>query len=68
MKFDTRELAVGRARDGRRPRRRFAAAALATMVATLDDVNFPLSRTLQFRDANLEVVSLVNPPRRISTA
>jgi S1-C subfamily serine protease len=31
-------------------------------VASLDPVLFPLSRTLQFRDANLETVSLVNGP------
>ncbi len=31
-------------------------------VATIGPVGFPLSRTLQFRDANLEVISLVNGP------
>ena len=36
--------------------------SLATSVASLEPVAFPLSRTLQFRDSNLEVVSLVNPP------
>jgi S1-C subfamily serine protease len=36
--------------------------SIATTVASIDDVNFPLSRTLQFREANLEVVSLVNAP------
>ena len=36
--------------------------SLATKVASVDDVSFPLSRTLQFREANLEVASLVNPP------
>ena len=36
--------------------------SLATSVASIEPVAFPLSRTLQFRDANLEVVSLVNPP------
>jgi len=62
VKFDTRELepgepvtVVGLAGDSR-------LRSLATYVATMDDVTFPLSRTLQFRDANLEVVSLVNPP------
>jgi S1-C subfamily serine protease len=61
-KFDTRELqpgepvtVVGLAGDSR-------LRSLSTNVATVDDVNFPLSRTLQFRDANLEVVSLVNSP------
>ncbi len=62
VKFDTRELeagepvtVVGLAGDSR-------LRSLATYVATMDDVSFPLSRTLQFRDANLEVVSLVNSP------
>jgi S1-C subfamily serine protease len=31
-------------------------------VASIGPVAFPLSRTLQFRDANLEIVSLVNGP------
>jgi len=61
-KFDPRELepgepvtVVGLGADSR-------LRSLATFVATVDDVNFPQSRTLQFRDANLEVVSLVNAP------
>ncbi len=62
VKFDPRELEPGEAVTvvglGGDSRLR----SLATYVATLDDVNFPLSRTLQFRDANLEVVSLVNAP------
>jgi S1-C subfamily serine protease len=33
-----------------------------TEVAGVDPVAFPLSRTLRFRDSNLEVVTLVNPP------
>ncbi len=33
-----------------------------TQVASVDAVAFPLSRTLRFRDSNLEVVSLVNAP------
>lgn len=36
--------------------------SIATTVASIDDVDFPLSRTLQFREANLEVASLVNAP------
>jgi pro-apoptotic serine protease NMA111 len=36
--------------------------SLATTVASVDDVSFPLSRTLQFREANLEVATLVNGP------
>jgi S1-C subfamily serine protease len=31
-------------------------------VASVDPVEFPLSRTLRFRDANLETISLVNGP------
>ena len=33
-----------------------------TQVASIDVVAFPLSRTLRFRDSNLEVVNLVNAP------
>jgi len=33
-----------------------------TQVASVDAVAFPLSRTLRFRDSNLEAVNLVNPP------
>jgi S1-C subfamily serine protease len=33
-----------------------------TQVASVDAAAFPLSRTLRFRDSNLEVVSLVNAP------
>jgi len=33
-----------------------------TEVASVDAASYPLSRTLQFRDSNLETVSLVNPP------
>jgi S1-C subfamily serine protease len=36
--------------------------SLSTAVASVDDVSFPLSRTLQFREANLEVATLVNDP------
>jgi len=31
-------------------------------IASITEANFPLSRTLRFRDSNLEVVSLVNGP------
>jgi S1-C subfamily serine protease len=61
-RFDTRELTpgepvtvVGLGSDSR-------LRSLATTVSSVDDVAFPLSRTLQFRDANLEVVNLVNAP------
>jgi pro-apoptotic serine protease NMA111 len=33
-----------------------------TQIASVDVVSFPLSRTLRFRDSNLEAVSLINPP------
>ena len=36
--------------------------AQRTEVAGVDPVSFPLSRTLRFRDSNLEAISLVNPP------
>lgn len=36
--------------------------SIATSIASVDDVDFPLSHTLQFREANLEVATLVNPP------
>jgi S1-C subfamily serine protease len=34
----------------------------ATEVASIDPLQLPLSRTMQFRDGNLEVIQLVNPP------
>jgi S1-C subfamily serine protease len=34
----------------------------STEVASIDPVSFPLSRTLRFRDTNLETLSLVNAP------
>jgi pro-apoptotic serine protease NMA111 len=33
-----------------------------TVISSVDAVSFPLSRTLRFRDSNLEAVSLINPP------
>jgi S1-C subfamily serine protease len=36
--------------------------SIATTVASIDEVEFPLSRTLQFRESNLEVANLVNGP------
>jgi S1-C subfamily serine protease len=33
-----------------------------TQISSVDAVAFPLSRTLRFRDSNLEAVSLINPP------
>jgi len=61
-RLDTRELHAGEAVTvvglGADSRLR----SLATSVASIEPVAFPLSRTLQFRDSNLEVVSLVTPP------
>lgn len=34
----------------------------ASTVASIDPLSLPLSRTLRFRDANIEVISLVNEP------
>jgi S1-C subfamily serine protease len=36
--------------------------AQSSEVASIDAVQFPLSRTLRFRDTNLETISLVNAP------
>jgi pro-apoptotic serine protease NMA111 len=36
--------------------------SLHTQIGSVDVVSFPLSRTLRFRDSNLEAVSLVNAP------
>jgi S1-C subfamily serine protease len=33
-----------------------------TQISSVDAVMFPLSRTLRFRDSNMEVASLINPP------
>ncbi|HPF26001.1 MAG: PDZ domain-containing protein [Steroidobacteraceae bacterium] len=34
----------------------------ATQVASVDPLQLPLSRTMQFRDSNIDLVQLVNPP------
>jgi S1-C subfamily serine protease len=36
-----------------------------TTFSTLEPVDYPLSRTMRFRDSNLETLALVNPPRDI---
>ncbi|HVA54238.1 MAG TPA: trypsin-like peptidase domain-containing protein [Gammaproteobacteria bacterium] len=41
-------------------------ASQETRVASLDPVMFPPSRSFRFRDTNLEVLSLVNPPANIT--
>ena len=33
-----------------------------TQISSVDALTFPLSRTLRFRDSNMEVASLINPP------
>ena len=33
-----------------------------TQISSVDVLAFPLSRTLRFRDSNLEAISLINPP------
>ena len=61
-KFDTRGLKLGAAvtaigidGDGDLKSR-------ATSIASIDPLVLPLSRTMQFRDSNLEVAQLLNPP------
>ncbi|MEM7082602.1 MAG: trypsin-like peptidase domain-containing protein [Pseudomonadota bacterium] len=39
--------------------------SVATEVASLDPVSFPLSRTFRFRDTNLETVSVVNAANNV---
>jgi pro-apoptotic serine protease NMA111 len=41
-------------------------ASQQTQVASLDPVMFPPSRSFRFRDTNLEVLNLVNPPANIT--
>ncbi|HET7756114.1 MAG TPA: trypsin-like peptidase domain-containing protein, partial [Steroidobacteraceae bacterium] len=36
--------------------------ARSTVIASIDPLDLPLSRTMRFRDSNLETVQLVNPP------
>jgi pro-apoptotic serine protease NMA111 len=47
--------AVGMRNDG-------TVQSRSATVASVDPVSFPLSRTLQFREANLETISLINGP------
>jgi hypothetical protein len=37
----------------------------SSTVSSVDPLTLPLSRTLRFRDANLEVISLVNEPSQM---
>lgn len=61
-RLDPRELAPGEAVTVIGLNADSRVRSIATTVASVDDVSFPLSRTLQFREANLEVVNLVNAP------
>ncbi|MEZ5500338.1 MAG: PDZ domain-containing protein [Steroidobacteraceae bacterium] len=47
---------VGLSRDGEIKQR-------ATTVADIESLDLPLSRTMQFRDSNLEVIQLLNAPQ-----
>ncbi len=60
--LDTRELVAGEAVTVVGMNGDSRVRSLATTVASMDDVDFPLSRTLQFRESNLEVAKLVNGP------
>ncbi len=62
-RLDTRELVpgetvtvVGLGGDSR-------TRSLATKVASIEEIDLPLSRTLRFRESNLEVATLVNGPK-----
>jgi pro-apoptotic serine protease NMA111 len=48
-------LAVGLSADG-------DVKSRATLISDIDPIQLPLSRTMQFRDSNLETAKLVNPP------
>ena len=39
--------------------------ARSTEIASIDPLELPLSRTMRFRDSNIETVQLVNPPLRL---
>lgn len=60
--FLTRELAAGDDVWAVGERSDSRIMSQKTQVSSLDVVSFPLSRTLRFRDSNLEAVSLVNAP------
>jgi pro-apoptotic serine protease NMA111 len=60
--FDTRELTPGQDVWVVGERSDSKIMSQRTQVASLDVLSFPLSRTLRFRDTNLEAVNLVNPP------
>jgi len=61
-RFEPREVRSGEQvfAVGLRPDHKLQARA--TVVASVDPTYLPVSRTLQFRDANLETITLVNAP------
>ena len=60
--FDTRELLPGESVRVIGLRGDSKVQSQETRVTSVDAVSFPLSRTLQFRDSNLETIGLVNGP------
>jgi pro-apoptotic serine protease NMA111 len=60
--FDTHELVAGQDVWVVGERSDSKIMSQRTQVASLDVLSFPLSRTLRFRDTNLEAANLVNPP------
>lgn len=61
-RLDPRELTPGEAVSVIGLNAESRVRSIATSVASVDDVGLPLSRTLQFREANVEVANLVNAP------
>ena len=61
-----RDAAGGRARLGRGPQCAIASCARAAPRSRASiRSTLPLSRTMRFRDSNLEIAQLVNPPERV---
>jgi S1-C subfamily serine protease len=62
-RLDTRELVPGEAVTVVGLNGDSRARSIPTTVASIEELDLPLSRTLQFREANLEVATLVNAPK-----
>jgi S1-C subfamily serine protease len=62
-RLDTRELVPGEAVTVVGLNGDSRARSIATTVASIEELDLPLSRTLRFREANLEVATLVNAPK-----
>lgn len=60
-----RELEAGEAVQVVGLRRDFTLVSRNTEVASIDALQYPLSRTIRFRESNLETIDLVNGPRDI---